>query len=296
MNRAITAASIAAVLMCAACSGGGSAPQTGAIDRTATPRLTGGATPVETPNDQASRSPGIIARTDSLAVSTLHGETSHRLLPTFEATASCSVMSCAWREPTSGFSLRASVDDTADLSADATAVVTKNGITMLESRDADYRSYGAWLSHSAFGVSELDFASSIAGTRISGRVRFAVSGGDLSRSRPGIVVTWRGLMTGMPVSGGTRGNILQGDALLTYKTAGNLLDAEFSNIVNLDRGRAHDVPGFRFLGVPVSGNGTFAAGSKGNRIQGGIYGPGHEETAGIVERSGVIGAFGAKRQ
>ncbi|MDE0253453.1 MAG: hypothetical protein OYG32_01540, partial [Rhodospirillaceae bacterium] len=255
-----------------------------------------GTAPVETPNDQESRSPGIIARTDSLVVSTLHGQTNHRLLPTFEAAASCSRVSCTWTEPTSGYSPEASVDDSVASSVDATAVVTKNGVTMLESRDADFRNYGAWLNHSAFGVTALNFSATIAGTGIKGIARFATAGGDLSRSRPGIVVTWRGLMTAMPVSGGARGNVLQGDALLTYKTAGNLLDAEFSNIVNLDRGRAHDVPGFRFLGVPVSGTGTFAAGSKGNRIQGGIYGPGHAEAAGIVERSGVIGAFGAKRQ
>ena len=299
MNKFLAAASITAVLMGAACSGGGGAPgtpQTGAIDRTGTPRLTAGATPVETPNDQASRSPGIIARTDSLVVSTLHGETDHQFLPTFDAAASCSGVSCTWTEPTSGYSPEASVDDSVASSADAAAVVTKNGITMLESRDADFRNYGAWLSHSAFGVSELNFLSTIAGTEIKGIARFAIGGGDLSGSRPGIVVTWRGLMTGMPVSGGARGNVLQGDALLTYKTAGHLIDAEFSNIVDIDLGRAHTVAGFRFLGVPVSGTGTFAAGSKGNRIQGGIYGPGHAETAGIVERSGVIGAFGAKRQ
>ena len=191
--------------------------------------------------------------------------------------------------------MRVSVEDTAASSADATAVVTKNGITMLESHDVDFRSYGAWLNHSAFGVSELTSAASIAGTEIRGIGRFAIGGGDLTGSRPGIVVTWRGLMTGMPVSGGARGNVLQGDALLTYKTAGNLIDAEFSNIVDLDRRRAHSVTGFKFLGVPVLGDGTYAAGSKGNRIWGGIYGPGHAETAGIVERSGVIGSFGAKR-
>lgn len=298
MTRALAAALIATALICAACGGGGApgTSQTGTTDRTRTPALTAGTAPVETPDDQASRSPGIIARTDSLVVSTLHGQTSHRLLPTFEVAASCSAVSCTWTEPTSGYSPEASVDDAVASSADTAAVVTKNGITMLESRDADFSSYGAWLSHSAFGVSEIDFSASIAGTEISGVARFAISGGDLSGSRPGIVVTWRGLMTGMPVSGSARGNVLQGDALLTYKTAGNLIDAEFSNIVDLDLSRAHTVAGFRFLGVPVSGTGTFAAGNKGNRIQGGIYGPGHAETAGIVERSGVIGAFGAKRQ
>jgi len=167
---------------------------------------------------------------------------------------------------------------------------------MLESREADFKSYGAWLSHSTFGVGEQSEAVRISGTAVRSTGRYAISGGDLTGSPPDIVVTWRGLVTGMPISGAARGDVLQGDALLTYKTAGNLIDAEFSNIVDLDLGRAHSVTGFRFLGVPVSSTGTYAAGNRGNRIQGGTYGPGHAETAGIVERSGVIGAFGARRQ
>lgn len=288
----------AAVLMCAGCSSGGSSgtPRVGEIDATDTARLTAGTVPVETPDDQASRAPGIIARADSLVVSTLYGETDHRLLPTFDAASSCSGLSCVWTEQTSGYSLRVSTEDLATSSVDAKAVVTKSGITMLESRKIDFRNYGAWLSHSAFGVGEQRQTHRFAGNAITGIGRYAISGGDLTGSRPAIVVTWRGLMTGIPVSGDARGSVLQGDALLTYKTAGNLLDAEFSNIVDVDRGRAHSVAGFRFLGVPVSGTGTYAAGSKGNRIQGGIYGPGHAETAGIVERSGIVGSFGAKRQ
>ena len=33
-----------------------------------------------------------------------------------------------------------------------------------------------------------------------------------------------------------------------------------------------------------------------DRIEGGFHVPGHAEAAGIFERSGIIGAFGAKRQ
>ena len=40
---------------------------------------------------------------------------------------------------------------------------------------------------------------------------------------------------------------------------------------------------------------TVAAGEAGDRIQGGFYGPGHAETAGIFEQSNIVGAFGAKR-
>ena len=39
-----------------------------------------------------------------------------------------------------------------------------------------------------------------------------------------------------------------------------------------------------------------AAGESGDRIQGAFYGPGHTETAGIFERSNIVGAFGARAQ
>ena len=295
MNKRFLA-SVAAVLMCAGCGGGGGGTGTSQTDRTGAPRLTAGTAPVETPDDQASRAPGIIARADSLVVSTLYGETNSRLLPTYEVESSCSGSMCVFTEQTSSYRLRLDTDDIAVSGADAEAVLTKNGITTLERRETDFKSYGAWLSHSAFGVGEVREALRIAGTTLTSTARYAISGGDLTESRPAIVVTWRGLMTGMPVSGAARGNVLQGDALLTYKTAGNLIDAEFSNIVDLDLGRAHSNTSFRFLGVPVSATGTYAAGNKGNRIQGGIYGPGHAETAGIVERHGIVGSFGAKRQ
>jgi len=51
-----------------------------------------------------------------------------------------------------------------------------------------------------------------------------------------------------------------------------------------------------FADVPISGRGTFEAGLSGNRIQGGFYGPGHVEAAGVFEQSNIVGAFGAKRQ
>ena len=38
------------------------------------------------------------------------------------------------------------------------------------------------------------------------------------------------------------------------------------------------------------------SGLTGNRIQGGFYGPGHGEAAGVFQQSGMVGAFGAKGQ
>ena len=48
--------------------------------------------------------------------------------------------------------------------------------------------------------------------------------------------------------------------------------------------------------MPLGADGTFEAGLTGNRIQGGFYGPGHAEAAGIFEQSNIVGAFGATLQ
>ena len=103
-------------------------------------------------------------------------------------------------------------------------------------------------------------------------------------------------MVGTPSRGTLRGNVLQGDAALTYTLTGNSLDAAFTDIKNLDTGAAHSTESVRFDDVPVATDGTYEAGLTGNRIQGGFYGPDHVEAAGIFERSGIVGAFGAKRE
>jgi len=73
------------------------------------------------------------------------------------------------------------------------------------------------------------------------------------------------------------------------------LDAAFTGIVNVDRNAAHTTTAVTFADIPVGPEGTFEAGEVGDRIQGGFYGPGHAETAGIFEQSNIVGAFGAKR-
>jgi len=66
--------------------------------------------------------------------------------------------------------------------------------------------------------------------------------------------------------------------------------------VDLDWNAAHTIPEVRFVNVPVAADGTYMAGSVGNRIQGGFAGPDQAETAGIFEQQNIVGAFGAKRQ
>ena len=92
------------------------------------------------------------------------------------------------------------------------------------------------------------------------------------------------------------GNLLQGDASLEYSLDAGTLDAAFTEIKDLTRNAAHTTGNVRFDDVSVSTNGTYQAGSTGNRIQGGFYGPDHAESAGVFEQSGIVGAYGAKKQ
>ena len=87
--------------------------------------------------------------------------------------------------------------------------------------------------------------------------------GQLSGSRPPGTATWQGLMVGTPVTGTSRGHRLQGDASLTYRLASQVLDADFTNIRNLDRQAVHSVPAVQFTRVPVDGQGQFQDGPTG---------------------------------
>ena len=167
-------------------------------------------------------------------------------------------------------------------------------------------SYYSWMDHAGFAVQTE--RHSAAGVRYE--VRYGLAGGDLAGTRPsGLRGTWRGLMVGTPRSGTLRGNRLQGDAVLTYAVndqyeegdkygeGTSTLDAAFTNIRNLDRGASHSTTSVRFNDVLVSADGTYRRiGSPGNRIEGGFYGPGHVEAAGVFEQADIVGAFGAKRQ
>ena len=103
-------------------------------------------------------------------------------------------------------------------------------------------------------------------------------------------------MVGTPATGTNRGDRLLGDAALNYDLDSRSLDIAFSSITNIDRRRAHSTETVMFQDLRIGSRGTFEAGLTGNRIQGGFYGPGHIEAAGIFEQSNIVGAFGARRQ
>ena len=292
--RIAPAAGMLALLTLAACGGGGGGGASVApiSDVGGARDLTGAQAPAETPADQAARAPGITARTDSLIVSTIVGETSHASLPTFRVHTDCAGTRCSWREPTTGGSGSIGLNDREFTSGSSRAILTKNGITVMEGQAEDTEAYGAWMDHAVFAVQSE--RTMIEGITVTGR--YGIAGGDLTGVQPDIAATWQGLMVGTPRDGALRGNVLQGDALLTYMLTGNSLDAAFTDIKNLDSGAAYSTPSVRFEDVPVAANGAYEAGLTGNRIQGGFYGPDHAEAAGIFEQGGIVGAFGAKRQ
>jgi len=209
----------------------------------------------------------------------------------FIAPASCPATTCTWTEPTTGDSLQVDLSDF-DATVSGELVGSKHGITLTREIDADSRSLGAWMDHGAFGV--ITFRDVYSGVQVN--ARYGTAGGDLSGSRPLGSATWQGLMVGTPATGAGRGDLLQGDATLTYSLDTRMLGAAFTNIQNIDRLRAHSVSTVRFTGVPVDILGEFEAGSAGNKIQGGFYGSDHAEALGVFEQLNIVGAFGAKRQ
>lgn len=300
-----TAAAAVAISLLAACGGGGggggnssnegpSGPNPGPVlDQIRS--LTEAAPPAETAADQDARSPSIVSRADSLLLSNVYAHTSSSDLPTFRLRASCSGTVCRLEERRLGYYDTISLSDLGIVSGNEQPVGTKHGVTLIrdtgQHEGVDYRSLGAWMQNAGFSV-QVD-RETVEGVQINSRI--GIVAGDLTGSPPAGGATWQGLMVGTPAEGTGRGDRLQGDATLTYSLADQTMGATFTNIQNIDRLRAHSVSTVSFTDVLVKANGEFQAGLTGNHIQGGFYGPGHAEVAGIFEQQNIVGAFGAKR-
>ncbi len=297
----------ACALALAACGGGGGGakPATSNLpDEERIRTLTGSTAPAETAEEIGARVAGILGRTDSLITSTIRGGTTHPDIPTFTLQTNCRATACSVREPRSGVSNTVRLQDLEIVSSTRDGIrLTKNGITLGEGGGTDddgyvWEAYSAWMHHAAFGVQSASTSFVIDGTSYDISLRYALAGGDLTGSPPtDMSATWSGVMVGTPATGAAAGNVLQRDAALTYAIDGGrgTLDAAFTDIKNLDLLAAHTTETVRFDDVPVGTNGTFETGLTGNRIQGGFYGPGHAEAAGVFEQSNILGAFGATK-
>ena len=292
---------VAASFILYGCGGGGGSSTVAVakesrLDPSAAQKLTGAQPPAETSGDILAREPGIIARTDGLIASTLYGDLNTPGYTQVAVRASCSGRRCTYSVGGDNFPI-----DLENLHPDPNEahrpVLTKYGITILEQTGrigyTNYHIFGGWLDHSVFLLETGTYRVPVDNRNATYRLGGAA--GDLTGTRPGGTAKWQGLMAGTPQFGPNKGDLLQGDASLTYNMASGTLAATFTGIKNLDRNIAYSVIGLRFDDVPVSTNGTYSAGTAGNLIRGGFAGPAHAETAGIVEQRGIVGAFGASK-
>ena len=284
----------AATLSLAACGGGGSQPTLGLDDIR---ELTGLSAPVETGPAQQARRQDILARADSLVVSTVHWE-----LALADGTlavrqlAECSGAECELLDPATGETDTFGLDAATVELEDAEPIGSAHGITLMsigeQRMGVDATSLGAWMEHGSFALNGLR----VVGEDFESNILRAVALGDLTDRPLTGSATWVGIMVGTPVVGDDRGDRLVGTAALNYGMPTGGLDVGFSGIRNIDRGTAHSTEAVLFTGLEVGPDGTFSRGQSGGRIEGGFYGPGHAEAGGIFEQSDIVGAFGAKRQ
>lgn len=169
--------------------------------------------------------------------------------------------------------------------------------------DPQYQITGGYGEHSAF----FTYNSVQPGFSV---INSAGAFGDLYRGRPDAIgpgrATWRGAMTGRVRSNGTP---LSGDSLLEYDFSGSTLDLALDHILVSDPDTSY-AGSSRFVweDLRVNADGSFyIPGYENDKentplhptlgyVDGDFYGPNGVEAAGVFERDGVVGAFGAIRE
>ena len=151
-----------------------------------------------------------------------------------------------------------------------------------------YLGFGAWLDHSAFGVTgSVDIDGAIESN--------AYSLGGASGTNPvSGSATWSGAVVGIDGHSLGRGQLVRGKSEVTLDFADSTVDILFSGMGFLARGHSwiHDMI---WNDVPLNA-GVFGTGADNDFIRGQFYGSGHEEVGGVFMRDYVVGAFGGKRE
>ena len=160
-------------------------------------------------------------------------------------------------------------------------------------------SWGVWMQHSVFGIAEEPGWTRNGNTGAAPRYGFA--GGDMTGSSPSYgTATWTGDMVGTVVEGPAAGTRLAGDASLAWSSrAPDRLEARITGIRDNANGRPWSVGDLRFEALAPAADGTFRSGDtgvSGDFMGGAFYGPDHDEAAGVFEKDGITGAFGAARR
>ena len=287
MKRTLCAAACLAMLL-ASCGGGG-LTSSSSPSQPSTQRLVGGSPPVETRAEQDRRARGLVPRSDSLVHTTAYVDEDDPNIRDEELVARCSGTTCL-------IIFESGETITADLSAGSFRIgdplLTRNGITIALITEDGQKEIGSTLHDSAF-ASEHDRYDDV---NYPFSARGSTAYGDLTGSAPSVSGIWRGMMTAVTTE---NDDLLLGDAVLRYSASesGELLSAEFSNIVNYSRNRAYaQRSNVVFSNVPVRSDGTFNRSSSSfSKIQGAFYGNAHAEAGGVFEYSEMLGAFGTKR-
>ena len=287
MKRTLCAAACLAMLL-ASCGGGGGTSSS-SPSQPSTQRLVGGSPPVETRAEQDRRARGLVPRSDSLVHTTAYVDEDDPNIRDEELVARCSGTTCL-------MIFESGETITADLSAGSFRIgdplLTRNGITIALLTQDDREDIGSTLHNSAFN----SYYTRDRGEPSEFSIRASNAYGDTTGSAPSVGGTWRGMMTAVTTE---NDDLLLGDAVLRYSASesGELLSAEFSNIVNYSRNRAYaQTPNVVFVNVPVRSDGTFYRSSASyTKIQGAFYGNAHAEATGIFEYLEMLGAFGTKR-
>ena len=175
---------LAVVLSLAACGGGDSVSKR-ALTFGEIKELTGLTAPVETAEAQQERSPDILARADSLILSTMHWETDSAEVPTFRLLTQCGGTRCTVTEPLSGAVDTIELVDTPLRQSAATAIGWKHGISLVSESStdtgADIASPGAWMEHSSFAI----LNERQTGDERTLDVRYGITVGELAGTPPG---------------------------------------------------------------------------------------------------------------
>ena len=151
--------------------------------------------------------------------------------------------------------------------------------------------YGGWLNRSVFAVQTGQLADAV-GTpyEVIEDIIHGYSIGVPSNANPiAGSVSWEGAMVGVDVSlTGAMGNLVRGDATITFSFEEGSVDVAFPNVYDLTANRMReDISWRRIEGI----EGVFKA----STIQSMFYNPSQTEIGGIFERNEILGAFGAKR-
>jgi len=292
MKPTLCAATCLAMLL-ASCGGGGGAsspsPSQPSTPNSAVQRLVGGSPPVETAAEQDRRARKLLPRSDSLVSTAVYLDYDDAGIRDDKSVTICSGSTC---RITYSDGLTMTVDTSSGSYRIGDTLLTRNGITIALLTQDDREDIGSTLHNSAFS----SYYARDRGEPSEFSIRASNAYGDSTGSAPSVGGTWRGMMTAVTTE---NDDLLLGDAVLRYSASesGELLSAEFSNIVNYSRNRAYaQRSNVVFSNVPIRSDGTFNRSSSSfSKIQGAFYGNAHAEATGIFEYLEMLGAFGTKR-